>query len=60
MGSQKKLVATRARILRRVIFGPPPLIAGEDNSQYDELVARVVAARVTTSSGKERSALRSP
>jgi hypothetical protein len=44
MGSHKKLVAARTRIPRREIFGPPPLIAGESSSQYDELVARVVAA----------------
>jgi hypothetical protein len=44
MASQKKLAALRTRIPSRDIFGPRPLIAGEDSSQYDELLARVSAA----------------
>ena len=44
MGSHKKLVAAAAPEGPAEIFGPPPFIAGEDSSQYDELVARLVAA----------------
>jgi hypothetical protein len=44
MASIKKLVATRASKAPPEICGPPRLIAGEDNSLYDQLVARVFAA----------------
>ena len=44
MASTKKLVAAAAQKAPAEIFGPPPLIAGEDSSRYDELVTRLFAA----------------
>jgi hypothetical protein len=44
MASTKKLIAARPKKTSIEIFGPPPLIAGEDSSRYDELVARLFAA----------------
>jgi hypothetical protein len=44
MASTKNLVAARASKAPAEIFGPPPLIAGEDISCYDALLARVFAA----------------
>ena len=32
------------RVQRLALFGPPPLIEGEDAAAYDRLVARIVAA----------------
>jgi hypothetical protein len=44
MVSSKKLVAARATKSSAETFGPPPVVAGEDPSRYDELSARVFAA----------------
>jgi hypothetical protein len=44
MASTKKLVARRTSISLPGIFGPLPLIAGEDSAHFDELVARLFAA----------------
>jgi hypothetical protein len=32
------------RVQRLALFGPPPLIEGEDAAAYDQLVARIFAA----------------
>jgi hypothetical protein len=44
MASARKLVVTSAQKLPAEIFGPLPLIAGEDSTRYDEFVARLFAA----------------
>jgi hypothetical protein len=44
MASTKKLIAARPKKTSIEIFGPPPLIAGEDSSRYDEFVTRLFAA----------------
>ena len=36
---------TRSRLVNgNVLFGPPPILAGEDEAAYDELIGRVYAA----------------
>ena len=36
---------TRSRLVNsNVLFGPPPILAGEDETAYDELIGRVYAA----------------
>jgi hypothetical protein len=44
MGTGKKLPAARAGKAPAGLFGPPPLVAGEDPSQYEERLSRVYAA----------------
>src|SRR5947209_6675360 len=44
MGRVKIKRRTPEPIPRLALFGPPPLIAGEDPATYDELLARICAA----------------
>jgi hypothetical protein len=39
----KKKTTSRS-LNNNVLFGPPPLLAGEDETTYDELIGRVYAA----------------
>ena len=42
--NEKETAATLVPAQRLSLFGPPPLIAGEDGAAYDELLARIYAA----------------
>jgi hypothetical protein len=40
----KSMTSAPGRVQRLALFGPPPLLAGEDADKYDELLARMCAA----------------
>ena len=42
--SQSQNQSTSKAVTRRSLFGPPPILEGEDAAAYDELFGRVCAA----------------